>query len=219
MKSVKVSWAKNIKAIGFDVDGTLYKMTPKIYNKLSLEVAKRAAEELGQDPREFSREHLMQRDKHGGNTKAVESYGLNGEEIYQKAFDEFAIEGQVERDKRLVEMIEKLKKKYKLFIISNGTGRQVERKLKVLGINHLDFEPRIYCYDEDWSKPDSAPFLSAINALELDPSEIVYIGDNEDIDIVGAKAVGLKTVMAGGESQKADLDVSDIYGLEGIFEL
>ncbi len=45
------------------------------------------------------------------------------------------------------------------------------------------------------------------------PDEIVYIGDREDIDIEGAKAVGMKTIFVGGESDKADASCQTVYDI------
>lgn len=208
-----------IKAIGFDVDGTLYKMPAETHTVLSTEIAKVAANKLGRDEAEFVPLYLAKRRELGGNTHALNSYGLNGEEIFQKAFDEFEIEKLMGADARLAEMIARLKAKYKLFIITNGTGRQVERKLKVLGLNLIDFEPRIYCYDLGWVKPEKEPFLSAVDKLRLLPVETVYVGDREELDVEGAQMIGMKTVMVGGESQKADVSVPEIYGVEKIFGL
>lgn len=211
------SWTDGIKAIGFDVDGTLYKMTSEIYNVLSTEIAKVAAEKLGRDETEFVTEYLAKRVELGGNTMTLDSYGFKGQEIYQQVFDKFPIEEFVGRDALLAEMVTKLKQQYRLFIISNGTGRQVERKLKILDLNYLDFEPRIYCYDQGWAKPEKEPFLSAVDKLGLLPEEIVYVGDKEEFDILGAKAVGMRAIMVGGESHKADVSVLEIYGLSDIF--
>lgn len=208
---------KNVKAVGFDVDGTLYH-TPQA---MSIEVGKiliaKAAEALSRDPDELAEEYLIKREEYRSNTKVLNSFGLDGEKIFQEVWDSIAVEKYVERDKRLVKLMAELKQKYRLFIITNGSGHQVERKLKYLSLDYHDFDPRIYCYDQGWVKPEPAPFLAAMESLNLKPEEIVYVGDREDIDIEGASSVGIKTIFIGGESEKADVCVAEVYGLSDIF--
>jgi len=212
-----VDLMKNIKAIGFDVDGTLYH-TP---DAMSVEVGKilitKAAEALSKDPDDLAEEYLKRRDEYWSNTQTLNSFGLDGERIFQEVWDSIAVEKYVAKDMRLAKMITQLKKKYKLFIVTNGSGHQVERKMTHLGLDYHDFDPRIYCYDQGWVKPEPAPFLAAMESLDMKPEEIVYVGDRVDVDIEGASAVGMKTIFIGGESGKADLCVAEIYGLSDIF--
>ena len=209
---------KNIKAIGFDVDGTLYN-TP---DAMSVEVAKilieKAAKELSRDPDDLAEEYIKRRDEYRSNTKTLNSFGLDGEKIFQQVWDGIAIEKYVTPDSKLVEMIKKLNQKYQIFLISNGTGSQVERKLTYLGLDYKDFDPRIYCYDQGWMKPDPQPFLAAIESLDMRPDEIVYVGDREDIDIEGAQAVGMKAIYVGGKSEKADASCERVYDVGLVIE-
>ena len=204
---------KIIRAVGFDVDGTLYHIPTEMSVLLGKQVIAWAAKQLGRDEDEFAEEYLKRKEQYRGNTLTLNSYGLKGEEIFQSNFDEFPIEKYVSVDKKLVRMIGQLKDKYRLFIITNGTARQVERKLKLLGLDYRDFDPRIYCYDQGWVKPEPAPFLAAIESLAMKSEEIVYIGDREDIDIEGAQTVGMKTIYVGGESKKADLSCATVYDI------
>lgn len=206
-----------IKAIGFDVDGTLYSAP----DAMSVEVAKilieKAASALSRDPDDLAEEYIKRRDQFRSNTKTLNSFGLDGEKIFQDVWDGIAIEKYVAKDDRLVKMIEKLKTKYQVFLITNGTGKQVERKLKFLGLNYADFDPRIYCYDQGWMKPDPQPFLAAIESLNIAPEEIVYVGDRVDIDVEGANAVGMKTIYVGGKCDLADVSCDTVYDIGLLF--
>ncbi|MFH2085885.1 MAG: HAD family hydrolase [bacterium] len=195
-----VKWINQIRAVGFDVDGTMYHSTVEMGQEVGKQVIEQAARELAKDPDEIVEEYLERREKYRGNTLTLNSFGLDGEKIFQDVWDQFPIEKFVRKDSKLVSLITKLKKRYRLFLISNGTGRQVERKLGVLGLNYHDFDPRIYCYDQGWVKPDPQPFLAAIESLNMKPEEIVYVGDREDVDVEGAQTVGMKTIFVGGPS-------------------
>jgi len=208
---------KQIKAIGFDVDGTLYHTPDAMSVEVGQILIKKAAEELAKDSDELAEEYLKRRDEYRSNTKTLNSFGLDGEKIFQEVWDGIAVEKYVVADKKLVDLMVKLKNKYQLFIITNGTGRQVERKLSHLGLDYHDFEPRIYCYDQGWVKPEPAPFLAAMESLNLRPEEIVYVGDRVDVDIEGAKAVGMKTILVGGESEKATACCGTVYDIGKLF--
>ena len=66
-------------------------------------------------------------------------------------------------------------------------------------------------------KPDPDPFLKALELARVSPDEAIYIGDKEETDILGAKAVGMKTIMVWGKSPEADLSIPTIYDLEKYF--
>lgn len=205
-----------IKAVGFDVDGTLYHAPEEMTQVVGKVLIQKAAEALAQDPDEIVEEYLSRREKYRSNTLTLNSFGLDGEKIFQAVWDQIEIDKYVSKDIKLVKMVVELKKKYRLFVITNGSGKQVERKMVHLGLDIHDFDPRIYCYDQGWVKPEPQPFLAAIEALEIKPEEIVYVGDREDIDIEGAQAVGMKTIFVGGKSNVADDNINTIYDLERI---
>ena len=201
------------------MDGTLYHTPQAMSTEVGKILINKAAEALSQDPDELAEEYLVRRDEYRSNTQTLNSFGLDGEKIFQEVWDAIAIEKYVSKDAKLVKMIWELKKKYQLFIITNGTGRQVERKLKVLGLDYHDFEPRIYCYDQGWVKPEPASFLAAIESLAMEPSEIVYVGDREDTDIEGAKSVGMKTIFVGGPSASSGFTSSADVSCEAVYDI
>ena len=211
-----VDFMQNIKAVGFDVDGTLYHAPEAMSIEVGRILIAKAAEALSRDPDELAEEYLEKREEYRSNTKVLNSFGLDGERIFQEVWDSIAVEKYVERDKRLVKLMSELKKKYRLFIITNGSGHQVERKLKYLGLDYHDFDPRVYCYDQGWVKPEPAPFLAAIESLNFRPEEIVYVGDREDIDVEGAQAVGMKTIYVGGTSQIATASIESVYDIVSV---
>ena len=48
----------------------------------------------------------------------------------------------------------------------------------------------------DARKPQKTSFLKAIKQLKLKPEEILFVGDNPQMDLQGAKSVGMKTCLA-----------------------
>jgi putative hydrolase of the HAD superfamily len=207
---------QKIRAIGFDVDGTLYNTPDAMSVAVGKILIEKVAQGLGRDIDEVAEEYLAKREQLRSNTLTINSFGLDGEALFQAVWDGIALEKYVVADQKLATIIASLKKRYRLFIISNGTGRQVERKLNHLGLNHLDFDPRIYCYDHHWAKPEPAPFLSAIESLGLKPEEVVYVGDREDVDIDGAAAVGMQTLLVGNVSASASASIESVYDIVNV---
>ena len=52
-----------------------------------------------------------------------------------------------------------------------------------------------FSYENTYMKPNSSIFLRALLSLNAKISETLMVGDNEKVDIIGAKAVGLKTCL------------------------
>jgi len=204
---------KGIKAIGFDVDGTLYHSPPELQIAVGKQIVGEAARLIGQDLDELAEEYLKRREQYRSNTITLNSFGLPGEEIFQKIWNEVPLEQYIQKDLKLVKMMGELGQRYQLFIISNGRRVEIKKKLQYIGLEAELFEPLIACYDQGWIKPEPSPFLLAIESLKLKPEEIVYVGDRVDLDVEGAQATGMKTILIGGDSEKADVHCESVYDI------
>jgi HAD superfamily hydrolase (TIGR01662 family) len=56
-------------------------------------------------------------------------------------------------------------------------------------------DARVFSVDVGKRKPDPAIFRLALSELRTDPEETVYVGDNIECDVEGAKAVGMWTIL------------------------
>jgi len=63
-------------------------------------------------------------------------------------------------------------------------------KLENWGLDKF-FEYRKSCEDIGYLKPNPEPFQDLVNFFGFEPREILYVGNNYDYDIVGAKNQGL----------------------------
>jgi HAD superfamily hydrolase (TIGR01509 family) len=95
-----------------------------------------------------------------------------------------------------VDCVRALSSRWPLAIVSDtgfASGVAQDRLLAADGL--LDhFAVRVYSCDVGHAKPRPEPFLAAARALDLDPSEILHVGDNERTDVRGALAVGMRAV-------------------------
>jgi HAD superfamily hydrolase (TIGR01509 family) len=91
-------------------------------------------------------------------------------------------------------LIKQAKAQCKVGLISNFTHAPVIYKsLKQLKINGF-FNVVVVSEENGWRKPSSHIFQDALNKLQVQACEAVYIGDSPNEDIKGAKEAGLKTV-------------------------
>jgi len=95
------------------------------------------------------------------------------------------------------ELLQKLKQRYKLGIITNivtSRERHVRMALKKIGLDQC-FNIILTSVDADYDKPDEKIFLNALKALNVQPEEAVMVGNRISTDIVGANRIGMKTIL------------------------
>ncbi len=90
-------------------------------------------------------------------------------------------------------VLDYLKPKYKLHIITNGFHETQAKKLKNSGI-YPYFEHIIDSEMAGVKKPDPAIFQLALNKAKVSPDNSIMIGDSIEADILGARAVGYHTL-------------------------
>jgi len=78
-----------------------------------------------------------------------------------------------------------------------------EEKLRALGLS--GFFPRILCAEDTGAlKPHPRVFEALTNALGIAPEEILYVGNNVNYDIGGSKAAGMGAALRGRNAPAAD---------------
>lgn len=92
-----------------------------------------------------------------------------------------------------VEVLEYLKPKYGLHIITNGFKEVQFGKLKNANIHHY-FQHIINSESVGVKKPDPKIFHFAMQQVNVSPEKTVMIGDNLEADILGAQNVGMRTI-------------------------
>jgi putative acetyltransferase len=84
---------------------------------------------------------------------------------------------------------------YRLGVVSNADGR-VRRLLEDAGLaEHLEIVLDSALVGLE--KPDPRIFLAAAERLGVPPSSCAYVGDLYEIDVVGARAAGLRAILLG----------------------
>ena len=78
-------------------------------------------------------------------------------------------------------------------LISN-IGEDIEQTCQDLGLQpYLDF--KVTSFEVGYDKPRPEIFLAALEKAQVKPEEALYVGDQYDLDVVGAHGVGMKAVL------------------------
>jgi putative hydrolase of the HAD superfamily len=89
------------------------------------------------------------------------------------------------------ELLAWLDGRYRLGIVSNFDYTPTVRHILADGGILDRFEAVVVSDAVGWRKPGAAIFESAFAALGVGPAECLFVGDRPDIDVAGAKAVGM----------------------------
>lgn len=102
-----------------------------------------------------------------------------------------------------ISILEYLSIKYKLHIITNGFEEVQYRKLNHSGLT-MFFNEIITSEDAGSKKPEASIFYYALKRSGATPEVSLMIGDDEEIDIIGARDVGIDQVLFDYKGEKTD---------------
>jgi 2-haloalkanoic acid dehalogenase type II len=191
----------NIRAICFDLDNTLWDVWPVIkraeqamYDFLALKyprvTASMTVEMLRAAREETARAYpQMAHDFTFLRTQTLKDHAREfgyAEAMAEEAFDAFLqARNEVVLYDDVLPGLERLKQRFRLFTASNGNA-----DLQRIGLAHY-FERSVNARQVGALKPDPLLFHKAIAGTDLEPQQVVYVGDDPALDVVGARAAGM----------------------------
>lgn len=139
--------------------------------------------------------------------KLIDSYCIkNQPEILMNylAIHRFFVWGKIKLDKRLIKMFSKIKKlNLKIGILTDGTTLEQYQILEQLGV--LKYTDAVVTSEEiGFSKPSQEIFNNLFKRLDMDPKNMLMIGNDIERDINAAKKFGMKTIYI-------DNNVGDVF--------
>jgi putative hydrolase of the HAD superfamily len=190
-----------IKALIFDYDGTLSNRTESVYCFFN-DYLRPFVPQLSDIEFEAMVQDLMYFDVNGINEfdlrmpPFMDRYGHlfpeGFEEDFKKNFINKVWSYNVLKEETL-EVLEKLKEKYKLALLSNGSSTVQHNKIDHVGIEK-HFDVVVVSGDVGIHKPDPKLFEYTLDKLNVRADEAMMIGDVFSTDILGAVRAGIKTV-------------------------
>jgi HAD superfamily hydrolase (TIGR01549 family) len=120
----------------------------------------------------------------------------------------------IARDEKLVSLFESLKG-FRHFILGNGAQKTIREGIIALGLEINTFDEIVTSETVGANKPKDNGFKYILEKTGMPPGEHLMIGDREKIDLVPAKALGMKTclVWALKPSMVADVTLPSVYEL------
>lgn len=89
--------------------------------------------------------------------------------------------------------IRALSLRYRLGVVSDGQTAYAVPELEAVGLGAY-FNPVIVSGDYGYRKPDERLFATALGAMQLSPSEVLFVGNDMYCDVYGAQRAGMKAV-------------------------
>ncbi|QJC54325.1 HAD family hydrolase [Paenibacillus albicereus] len=129
-------------------------------------------------------------------TRGLAALGVDDPELGAELAETFP----EERRKRPIvyeetfEVLDALKGKYKLLLLTNGTPDLQEEKL--LGVPELSpyFDEIVISGSFGIGKPDASLFRHALELIGVQPENAVMVGDKLTTDILGANTIGMTSI-------------------------
>jgi len=206
-----------IKGLIFDIDLTLYD-NRCYYDFQEKVVSSKLAATVGQPE-----EHIIAAiHSHRENIKLqtgrrpplgvtiAEKYGIPMDELIRWREELIHPEHYLRPDFKLVETIKRLRHRFLIAAVTNNPSSIARRTLEILGVKDF-FHPIIGLDVTRESKPTFAPFHLVQREFNLDPGQIVSIGDRYEVDL----DVPIKHGMAGILIES----LADVYHLPDLFHL
>ena len=118
-----------------------------------------------------------------------------------------------------LEILEYLKPKYRLYILSNGFAELQARKMQSAGIGHY-FDGVVLSEDIGVNKPHREIFEHALRVANVAADRALMVGDNYEVDIKGAQGVGIDQVYYNpAKKELGQEDMKPTYIISSLLEL
>jgi putative hydrolase of the HAD superfamily len=187
-----------LRSIIFDLDDTLYPEEEFVQSGFRT-VAKWANQTLS-IPREEGLQLLLDFYHIGvrGDTfnQWLSYYGYYDQSLIRSAVDIYRNHFPTLRFfPEVPNLLSVLRAKYLLGIISDGALKMQQNKIEALALKNIF---HVIVLSDEWGrefwKPNTKPFIAALEKLGVNPVDALYVGDNPLKDFLGARRLGIKTV-------------------------
>ncbi len=209
-----------LRAIIFDLDNTLLD-----FSGFKRESALAAAKAMRKTGVALTEKELYTRIFKVYDEKGIEYQRTFGDVLYGLEIDQHQLERArqaaiiaytkkkyecIKPRPKVIQVLSSLKRKYKLGIVTDAPREKAWQRLVLSGLDAV-FYPVVTYNDTLEHKPSIKPFELVLHLLKVQPDECLFVGDNPERDILGAKKAGLHTCLAkyGCIDYTEEMDVAD----------
>jgi putative hydrolase of the HAD superfamily len=178
----------DIKAIVFDLDGTLYvseTLEKAIWQSVSSyagQLLMTTAEAGGQQLKEVRDRLSKERGTVQTLAVAIEVLGGTIPEMHRRFAEELEPQLFIQPDPRVKPLLERLGERYTNWLLTNNNRILANKILIRLGLKQ-SFQ-RVITINDTWRpKPDQAVLNQVLSELALPPEAVLFVGDRYDIDL------------------------------------
>lgn len=177
-----------IKAIVFDLDGTLYVSEP--FEQVIWGSASRYAGQLlgvattegGHRLADLRQRLSDQRGTQQTMAVAIEAMGGTVQELHRRFAQELDPQPYLKADPRVVSLLAGLRQCYTCWLLTNNNRTLTDKILAALGLENA-FE-RVITINDTWRpKPDESVLDELLADLGHGPQQVLFVGDRYDIDL------------------------------------
>jgi len=115
-------------------------------------------------------------------------------------------------------VLDKLVNRFRLGILTNGFKVLVNLEFDQTKIVHY-FEKIFIADDVSYAKPDPRFFTYALKEMGVKANNVLYVGDTADIDVPGAKEIGIATVIVNRSGKPIPHEVKATIEIKTLREL
>jgi putative hydrolase of the HAD superfamily len=205
-----------LEAVVFDLDDTLYPEREFVLSGFRA-VALWAEQNMGIIFTDGYQElvHLFENSTHGRTFDLfLENHGLWSVSVVQEMVQIYRTHcPEIACFPEIPDLLIRLKKRFKIGLLSDGYLEVQERKLQALGLErHFDAVVFSDQWGKDAWKPNPRPFKAVLELLSTKAAQAVYVADNPAKDFLGARRAGMSSIrvrMKGGVYNTIEPETSD----------
>ncbi|NQV12104.1 HAD family hydrolase [Candidatus Uhrbacteria bacterium] len=193
-----------IKHVWFDLEGTLTVRSEE-FNKAhdSLRYSAYASATKQEVSNDLQVEYETLYSQYGSNSATFRSLGLPSD-YWQNQFAALDVEKYYRPVPEITETLDQLRGVVPISMFTNLKHDEIDRILEIIGINKEWFTSIISGDDVLERKPSLNGFKKMVEVCNLEPQQLMYVGDRIKVDILPARELGIKTYLVFSESDQAD---------------
>lgn len=150
-------------------------------------------------------------------TSVLSRLGVHPEDHVLEYIHELYLESfQIEIIPEVEKILEYLRGKYRLAVISNASSEIPRYSIRKFGLERY-FDAIVISKDIGIRKPDPEIFRFALQKLRLNSHEAIHVGDSIDSDVVGAKNAGMKAIWINKTFEESEIEAD--YTINSIREI